>query len=164
MKKRNYLSRRQMLVSASSSMVLGPLIVLAGEGSKDIFVVKSPGCGCCEAWVEILRDNGFHVTTENLSSDLLVKFKIESGVPKDMMSCHTAKIEGYFIEGHVPTEDINRLISERPNALGLVVPGMPYGSPGMGPEEKRESYNVFLIRSNRTPELFNHYPKAGLLV
>ena len=85
-------------------------------------------------------------------------------MPKDMMSCHTSKIEGYFIEGHVPTEDINRLISERPNALGLVVPGMPYGSPGMGPEEKRESYNVFLIRSNRTPELFNHYPKAGLLV
>ena len=94
----------------------------------------------------------------------MTKFKIKSGIPKSMRSCHTAHTMGYFIEGHVPTEDIKRLIAERPNALGLAVPGMPFGSPGMGPEAERQAYNVFIIRRNRTPEVFQHYPKAGLLV
>jgi hypothetical protein len=164
MNKKLRFSRRQMLIFASSSLIASPLRVFAEGGMLDIYVVKNAQCGCCDSWVEILSEKGFTVSTENRSRELLAKFKIKSGVPKDMMSCHTAKIMDYFIEGHVPTKDIKRLITERPNALGLAVPGMPYGSPGMGPEAEREAYDVFIIRSDGTPEVFQHYPKAGLLV
>ena len=157
-------SRRQMLVGASSLFIFHPRIVFSETGGPDIHVFKNAQCGCCDSWVEILSQKGFMVTTENRSQDLLTKFKIKSGVPKAMRSCHTAHTMGYFIEGHVPTEDIKRLIAERPNALGLAVPGMPFGSPGMGPEAERQAYNVFIIRRNRTPEVFHHYTKAGLLV
>jgi hypothetical protein len=94
----------------------------------------------------------------------LTEFKIESGIPKDMMSCHTAKVDGYFIEGHVPASDIKRLIADRPDALGLAVPAMPYGSPGMGPEDEREAYDVYIIDADGAAKVFQHYPKAGIPV
>ena len=158
------LSRRQLIGCASSLLALRPLAVLANKSPIDIYVFKNAQCGCCDSWVEILSKNSFKVTTENLSRDLLTKFKIKNDVPDDMMSCYTAIIMDYFIEGHVPAEDIKRLITERPNALGLAVPGMPFGSPGMGPEAERESYDVFMIRKDGTPEVFKRYPKSGLLV
>ncbi len=74
-----------------------------------------------------------------------------------MTSCHTGEIEGYMIEGHVPTTDIRRLLSERPDAVGLAVPDMPYGSPGMGPEDEREAYDVFLIHKDGTTGIFSSY-------
>ena len=77
-----------------------------------------------------------------------------------MASCHTADVEGYVIEGHVPVADIRRLLDERPDAIGLAVPGMPYGSPGMGPESHREAYDVFLIRRDGTTEVFTSYAAA----
>ena len=158
------LSRRQLLILASSSIVAAPLAALADGTSLDIHVVKNPQCGCCTAWIKILTDKGFNVTTEDRSGSLLTEFKIESGIPKEMMSCHTAKIDGYFIEGHVPASEIKRLMADRPDALGLAVPAMPYGSPGMGPEEERSAYDVFIIRSNGVPEVFQHYSEPGLLV
>ena len=158
------LSRRQLLILASSSVIAAPLATLADGTSPDIHIVKNPQCGCCNAWIEILTDKGFNVTTEDRSGSLLTEFKIESGVPKGMMSCHTAKIDGYFIEGHVPPNDIKRLIVDRPDALGLAVPAMPYGSPGMGPEDKREAYDVYIISADGTAEVFQHYPKAGISV
>ena len=81
-----------------------------------------------------------------------------------MTSCHTAKIGRYFIEGHVPASDIKRLIEERPDALGLAVPAMPYGSPGMGPEDQREAYDVYIISADGTAEVFQHYAEAGISV
>ena len=162
MDKKIQLSRRQLLICASSSIVAAPLAGLANDADTNIHVVKNPQCGCCNAWIEILKDDGFNVTTEDRSDSDLAVFKFESGIPKDMMSCHTAKIGGYFIEGHVPASDIKRLIEERPDALGLAVPAMPYGSPGMGPEDQREAYDVFLIRADRTAEIFQHYPQAGI--
>ena len=164
MDKKMQLSRRQLLICASSSIAAAPLVALADDTTNDIHVVKNPQCGCCNAWVEILEGDGFNVTTEDRSNSDLAVFKFESGIPKDMMSCHTAKIGGYFIEGHVPASDIRRLIEERPDALGLAVPAMPYGSPGMGPEDQREAYDVFIIMANGTAEVFQHYPQAGIPV
>ena len=158
------LSRRQLLILASSSIVAAPFAALAKGTSPDIHVVKNPQCGCCNAWIKILTEKGFNVTTEDRSGNLLTEFKIESGIPKDMMSCHTARVDGYFIEGHVPASDIKRLIVDRPDALGLAVPAMPYGSPGMGPEGKREAYDVYIISADGTAEVFQHYPKAGISV
>jgi len=158
------LSRRQLLILVSSSIVATPLTGLANDTTPDIHVVKDPQCGCCNAWIKILETEGFGVTTEDSSSSLLTEFKIESGIPKDMMSCHTAKVDGYFIEGHVPASDIKRFIADRPDALGLAVPAMPYGSPGMGPEDEREAYDVFIVRTDGATEVFQHYPKAGIRV
>jgi|TARA_B110000444_G_scaffold236800_1_gene248976 hypothetical protein len=164
MKNKVSLSRRQLLILASGYLVAAPLAALAEGIYPDIHVVKNPQCGCCNAWIEILKDKGFNVTTEDRSGSFLTEFKIQSGVPNDMMSCHTAKIDGYFIEGHVDASDIKRLITERPDALGLAVPAMPYGSPGMGPEEEREAYDVYIISADGTAAVFQHYPEAGMSV
>ena len=77
-----------------------------------------------------------------------------------MASCHTGRIDGYMIEGHVPVADIRRLLDERPDAVGIAVPGMPYGSPGMGPESERDAYDVFLIRRDGSTEVFSSYAAA----
>ena len=164
MKNKVSLSRRQLLILASVYLVAAPLAALAEGIYPDIHVVKNPQCGCCNAWIEILKDKGFNVTTEDRSGSFLTEFKIQSGVPNDMMSCHTAKIDGYFIEGHVDASDIKRLITDRPDALGLAVPAMPYGSPGMGPEEEREAYDVYIISADGTAAVFQHYPEAGMSV
>ena len=164
MKNKVSLSRRQLLILASGYLVAAPLAALAEGIYPDIHVVKNPQCGCCNAWIEILKDKGFNVTTEDRSGSFLTEFKIQSGVPNDMMSCHTASIDGYFIEGHVHASAIKRLIKERPNALGLAVPAMPYGSPGMGPEEEREAYDVYIISADGTAAVFQHYPEAGMSV
>ena len=158
------LNRRQLLIFASSLLIAAPLTGFANDAGTNIHMVKNPQCGCCNAWIEILKDDGFNVTTEDRSNSDLAVFKFESGIPKDMTSCHTAKIGGYFIEGHVPASDIKRLIEERPDALGLAVPAMPYGSPGMGPEDQREAYDVFIIMANGTAEVFQHYRQAGIPV
>ena len=162
MNKKIQLSRRQLLIFASSSIAAAPLAALADNTTNDILVVKNPQCGCCGAWAEILTDQGFKVSTEDRSASLLAKFKVENGISENMMSCHTAKIDGYFIEGHVPASDIKRLVAERPDALGLAVPSMPYGSPGMGPEDEREAYDVFLIMADGAAKVFQHYPQAGI--
>ena len=164
MNKKIHLSRRQLLIFASSAIAAAPLVALADDTTNHIHVVKNPQCGCCNAWIEILKDDGFNVTTEDHSNSKLAVFKSESGIPKDMTSCHTAKIGGYFIEGHVPASDIRRFIEERPDALGLAVPAMPYGSPGMGPEDEREAYDVYIIDADGAAEVFHHYPKAGIPV
>ena len=158
------LNRRQLLIFGSSSIAATPMTGFANEAGTNIHVVKNPQCGCCNAWIEVLEVDGFNVTTEDRSNSDLAVFKFESGIPKDMMSCHTAKIGGYVIEGHVPASDIKRLIKERPDALGLAVPAMPYGSPGMGPEDQREAYDVFVISADGTAEVFQHYPQAGIPV
>lgn len=153
------LTRRSLLVGAASLAALAPKVSLA-QGAPAIHVLKDRNCGCCEAWVQILRADGFEVTTENSFGTLLVRHKLDNGIPQEMISCHTGEIDGYFIEGHVPPADIRRLLSERPDAVGLAVPGMPYGSPGMGPEDSREAYDVFLIRHDGSTEVFTSYEAA----
>ena len=123
-----------------------------------IDVKKTNGCGCCLAWMDHLEENGFAPSGQEMVAGLRVRFKLDSGVPQRMVSCHTGLIDGYVIEGHVPADDIRRLLSERPDAVGLAVPGMPLGSPGMDQSRWREAYDVFLINNDGTTEVFASYP------
>lgn len=111
----------------------------AGGDLPPVNVVKSPTCGCCTAWVRHLRESGFRVRTTD--ADDLTGTKRELGVPRDLWSCHTATVDGYVVEGHVPASDLRRLLEERPAVEGLAVPGMPVGSPGMEGDSP-EAYEV----------------------
>ncbi|WP_421703861.1 DUF411 domain-containing protein [Aliiroseovarius sp.] len=152
-------TRRQMLAAFAA---LGATATLPARASSAPFieVTKDPSCGCCGAWVEILGREGFVTETAEASWQALSQLKRDSGISEDMASCHTARIEGYVIEGHVPPADIRRLLQERPDAIGLAVPGMPWGSPGMGPESEREAYTVFLIGGDGQVTPFTHYDAA----
>lgn len=154
------ISRRGLMLCAGAASVAAVVPAMA-EVRPAIHVLKDRNCGCCEAWVRILRDDGFDVSTENSFGTLLIRHKLDNGIPQEMISCHTGETDGYFIEGHVPPADIRRLLSERPDAVGLAVPGMPYGSPGMGPEDSREAYDVFLIRRDGSTEVFTSYEAAA---
>lgn len=153
------LSRRHLLATVGAALCLSPLTARA-EDIPSIHVVKGRGCECCEAWVDYLREQGFTVTDEISMGTLLIKYKMDLGVPVDAFSCHTGLVDGYALEGHVPAADILRLLEERPDAVGLAVPGMPYGSPGMGSEDSRDAYDVSLIRRDGTLEVFTRYPAA----
>jgi hypothetical protein len=150
------LSRRHLLASVGAAMCLSPLTARA-EDIPPIHVVKGRGCECCDAWVDYLREQGFTVTDEVAMGTLLIKYKMDLGVPVDAFSCHTGLVDGYALEGHVPAADIMRLLEEQPDAIGLAVPGMPYGSPGMGSEADRDAYDVLLVRRNGEVEVFSQY-------
>jgi hypothetical protein len=94
-----------------------------------VLVYKTEGCGCCNGWVEHLRAAGYNVDARNVTD--LTAVKLDAGVPADLSSCHTALIDGYVVEGHVPADVIERLLTERPPVAGISAPGMPVGSPGM---------------------------------
>ena len=153
------LTRRHVLIGAASLFATSPIAGFAQQAPA-IHVMKDPNCGCCKAWMQVLSEDGFAVTSEEGFGSLLVRYKTDNGIPQNMMSCHTAKVDGYVIEGHVPPADIRRLLDERPEAVGLAVPDMPYGSPGMGPEDRREAYDVFLIHRDGSTEVFQSYEAA----
>lgn len=134
---------------------IGPATFPA-QGLPIALVHKSPTCGCCALWVDHLQNAGFEVEVRNSENVTPVKQRL--GVPYGKGSCHTAEIGGYFIEGHVPVEDIKRLLAEKPDAKGLVLPGMPMGSPGMeGPEGTSESYTVELVARDGTTSPFSQH-------
>jgi len=153
-----------MTAQLSRRTVLAILAVAAasplGAETPAIHVVKDPDCGCCGGWIEHLRAEHFPTTVEERSPDDLSRYKAEMGIPDSLASCHTATIDGYVLEGHVPAADIRRLLDERPDAVGLAVPGMPYGSPGMGPEAERDAYDVLLVLRDGSATLFTRYPAA----
>jgi len=151
------LSRRTLLLGAVALVAASPLRTLAQGARLAIHVMKDPNCGCCSAWIDILENNGFAITTEASAGTLLMRYKLDNGIPQEMASCHTGRVDGYMIEGHVPVADVRRLLVERPDAVGLAVPGMPYGSPEMGPELQRGAYVVYLIRRDGTTEPFSSY-------
>lgn len=129
----------------------------ATAGSLPLVVVhKSESCGCCGLWVEHMQQAGFPVQVRNLDNVNPVKERV--GVPFGKGSCHTAEVGGYFVEGHVPAADIKRLLLEQPAARGLVVPGMPAGSPGMEmPDGRVQPYVVELVREDGGTEPFAHH-------
>lgn len=130
---------------------------LQKSGSQTrIQVFKNASCGCCKLWVEHLRAAGFVASTQDV--DNLDTIKTEVGIPAAHGSCHTAKVDGYFIEGHVPAKEIQRLLRERPSAKGLVVPAMPLGSPGMeSPTGEAQPYDVLLVDKNGNISVYAHY-------
>jgi len=120
-------------------------------------VYKTKTCGCCGNWVQIMKASGFDVKVEEV--DATTPYRKKYGVPENLASCHTAVVDGYAIEGHVPPADIQRLLKTRPNnAKGLAVPGMVMGSPGMeGP--KSDPYSVVLFDADGKTSVFQSYPR-----
>lgn len=153
------LSRRHILGLTAALLAARPL---AAETLPKVHVVKDPNCGCCEDWIGHIRDAGFPVSFEEMDPGPLANLKARLGLQPTQVSCHTAQVEGYVIEGHVPAADIQRLLTERPDAIGLAVPGMPYGSPGMGPETEREAYDVLLVARDGTASVFTRYEAAAI--
>lgn len=130
--------------ASATAAVTAPARLPAAAGAPTMIVHKSASCGCCGLWVDHMRAAGFAVEVRD--SDDLNPVKERVGVPYGKGSCHTAEVEGYFIEGHVPAADVKRLLAERPDAKGLVLPGMPLGSPGMeSPDGRVQPYTVELV-------------------
>ncbi len=153
------LKRRQVIKSLLCGAVAAHVIVPGRSTAKElsIEVWKSPSCGCCNDWITHLEDNGFSVTSYNEGS---TEAMIRLGMPFKYGSCHTASIEGYAIEGHVPAREILRLLQEKPDAVGLSVPAMPRGSPGMdGPQYGgvNDPYDVLLIGHDGEATVFQPY-------
>lgn len=124
-----------------------------GAALPVVDVYKNPTCGCCAKWVEHLRDHGFTVRTADTTD--LARLRASHGVPQHVASCHTALVDGYVLEGHVPAGDVQRLLEERPAIAGLAVPGMPTGSPGMEvPGVKAQPYNVMAFRTDGSTRVF----------
>ena len=148
------LSRRHLLAFLATIAAARPL---AAETLPKVHVVKDPGCGCCNDWIGHIREAGFPVSFEEMEAGPLADLKASLGLQPGQVSCHTARVEGYVIEGHVPASDVKRLLADRPDAIGLSVPGMPFGSPGMGPESEREPYEVLLVARDGSASVYARY-------
>lgn len=155
------MQRRTLLTSAAALAAVSTLPVLAQAPSPNTLPVmqvwKDPNCGCCNDWVEYLRRDGFRIQTFDTGNTAM---RQRLGLPVKYGSCHTALIGGYVVEGHVNAREIRRILSEKPEALGLAVPGMPVGSPGMdGPEygERRDPYDVLLVLRDGSSRPYQSY-------
>jgi hypothetical protein len=135
------ISRRQAIAALAAVAVYATKSNAGDAALPPIIVTKDPNCSCCGGWVDHLKHAGFTVTVVTATN--LKATKTRLGVPEDLASCHTAEIGAYVIEGHVPALAIRRLLDQKPQAIGLAVPGMPAGSPGMGGEP--EVYDVILF-------------------
>jgi len=142
-------------ISAVHNSALGQ-----NTGKPQVEVWKTATCGCCKDWVKHLQDQGFQVKTHEVTEAARAARRAELGLADKFGSCHTAMVGGYVVEGHVPAQDIRRLLKERPLALGLSVPGMPIGSPGMdGPEYRgrKDAYAVLLVQRDGRSTVFQQY-------
>lgn len=128
---------RRLLMVAAIATTTGIGAAFAGD---EVTMFKDPNCGCCGKWAEHMRANGF--TVKEVSSADMGEVKADAGVPQKLGSCHTAKVGGYVVEGHVPASDVRRMLLERPAIVGLSAPGMPLGSPGMEGPYPADRYDV----------------------
>jgi hypothetical protein len=127
------------------------LVPLLAQAAALVEVYKSPYCGCCEEWIQHLRKNGFEVKTHDVNDVPAARQKL--GMPERLGSCHTAKVGGYLVEGHVPAADIKRMLKEKPKAIGIAVPGMPPGSPGME-SSRPKPYDTLLVQPDGSTRVF----------
>ena len=137
--------------TGEAGQVEGEVAFEVAQEMPTVLVYKTPTCGCCNGWVEHLREAGFTVDARDVRD--LMSVKLDAGVPTGMTSCHTAIVDGYVVEGHVPAEHVARLVQERPDIAGIAVPGMPIGSPGMeGPNP--EPYQVLAFSRDGSASVF----------
>lgn len=119
----------------------------------EVVMYKNEGCQCCTKWGDHMMEGEF--TVEEVPTPVLMQVKQENGISRELASCHTALVDGYVVEGHVPIEDVRRLLEERPDAIGLAVPGMPVGSPGMEtPGRTPDNYDVLLVNKDGSTSVF----------
>ena len=146
------LSKRQALIllAAPLAFVFAPPGAQAGLPSVKAY--RNPGCGCCEKWSILMKDAGFAITMEDDAN--LAQRKTSLGVPTDIAGCHTAIIGQYIIEGHVPPADVIKFLNEKPDALGLAVPGMPAESPGMEAGGTADKYDVLLFTKDGKSSIY----------
>lgn len=143
-------------LSLAGILLLFCSISWAAENTgPEAIVYKDPNCGCCSSWVAYLRDNNFTVTEVNV--DDISMYKSKYNVPANVSACHTAIVQDYVIEGHVPVEDILRLLQEKTDITGLAVPGMPLGAPGMEAGGRSQAYDVIAINKDGSTSTYNSY-------
>lgn len=153
-------SRRHLLLALAAT----PAALLAAHAQANplklptVHVWKSPTCGCCTAWVDHMRAAGFTVNITEVDDTGPTRKRL--GMPAKLGSCHTALVGGYVLEGHVPADDVKRLLRTKTAGLGLSVPGMPVGSPGMEMGPRLDPYDVLLVQRDGRTSVFSHYPKT----
>ena len=151
--------QRRALMKAMMAFCVAPTLAHASggwRGGKTIEVYKSETCGCCTQWIAHLQEHGIAVKAHNVPNTSAYRARL--GIPAALGSCHTATVEGYALEGHVPAAEIRRLLAEKPRAVGLAVPGMPLGSPGMEmPDRVADAYDVLLLRADGSREVYRRY-------
>ena len=156
-------SRRRFMrtsLSVLASTALGyPLLSTAALQLEPVTVWKTPSCGCCKDWVIHMRKEGFYVVTNDVADTTPIRQKF--GLPAKFGSCRTAQVGGYVLEGHVPAQEVKRLLREKPVAIGLAVPDMPIGSPGMEMRGEmlgvRDAYAVLLVTAEGSSRVYQSY-------
>tara|TARA_B100000989_G_scaffold240515_1_gene187372 strand:- start:76 stop:615 length:540 start_codon:yes stop_codon:yes gene_type:complete len=147
--------RRRQFALVTFSMILMPKALFASSNQLQVF--RTETCGCCGKWVEAMNGQGLELKVQIVDDDTLWTIKNQLEIPLELSSCHTAIVENYFVEGHVPASDIQRLLNERPNARGLTVPGMPIGSPGMEMGTQKEPFETLLVLNDSNTIVFNQH-------
>lgn len=153
------MKRRDALMAAGAMLAVVAIPAMAAAPLPGVEVFKSPTCGCCGAWVDHLRKAGFQVKVNEVNDTTAARKRL--GMPDRLGSCHTATVGGYVVEGHVPADEIKRLLAMKPKAVGLAVPAMPVGSPGMEYGDRQDPYDVFLVDRNGRETVFAKYPKKS---
>ena len=153
----------QKVITMKRRQLLGAALLLPGLSAWAlperivVEVWKDPSCGCCKDWVAVLQKAGLVVNVFETGNNAM---RTQLGIPAKLGSCHTARVAGYALEGHVPVREIQRLLREKPKAIGLAVPGMPVGSPGMdGPvyNGRKDPYSVLLVQRDGSTSVYQSY-------
>lgn len=152
------MKRRHFLMAVATAAASASIPVLAATSLPQVEVYKNPDCGCCGAWVDHLKAAGFQVKVHETPDTSAIRKR--HGIPDEFGSCHTGVVAGYALEGHVPAEDVKRLLARKPAAAGLSVPGMPVGSPGMEMGSRKDAFQVLLIDKAGRSSVFATYPKT----
>lgn len=153
------MNRRLLLGGVASVSVTGTACAQTSR-SRNLMVFKTPTCACCDAWIAHMREAGFTTAITVLPS--LQSIRRSRGMPDALASCHTGLIDGYLVEGHVPAQDVIRLLAQRPTAVGLAVPAMPLGSPGMEtPQGHKDPYDTLLVLRSGATRVFARHNQAA---
>lgn len=156
---KNHMMQRRQFIQNLSAVSLGSMLASGVHAQTQplVEVWKDPSCGCCKDWITHMQANGFQLRVSETGNNAA---RARLGIPEKLGSCHTALVNGYAIEGHVPAKDIQRLLIERPKAIGLAVPGMPVGSPGMDGAVyggRKDPYDVLLVLQGGKTAVFQAY-------